>query len=132
MFLALVLSSLVLSAAPLGAIDNARLLRNPDIFAGRIVFQYGGDLWTCSASGGQAVQLTSHPGLESSPCFSPDGRWVAFSGQYDENMDVYIVPVSQPTPAHILGRPLFWGLFSILGGICAIFHGFCSCIGNRR
>jgi len=105
MFLALVLSSLVLSVAPLAGIDNARLLRNPDIFAGRIVFQYGGDLWTCPASGGQAVQLTSHPGLESSPCFSPDGRWVAFSGQYDENMDVYIVPVSGGEPKRLTFHP---------------------------
>ncbi len=105
MLLGLVLSSMALFAAPLGAVDDARLLRNPDIFAGRIVFQYGGDLWTCSTSGGQAVQLTSHPGLESSPCFSPDGRWVAFNGQYDENMDVYIVPVSGGEPKRLTFHP---------------------------
>ncbi|MBN2399467.1 MAG: PD40 domain-containing protein [Candidatus Aminicenantes bacterium] len=105
MLIGLVLSSLALFAAPLGAIDDARLLRNPDIFAGRIVFQYGGDLWTCPAAGGQAVQLTSHPGLESSPCFSPDGRWVAFSGQYDENMDVYIVPTAGGEPKRLTFHP---------------------------
>ena len=100
-----VLLSVLLFAAPLGAIDNARLLRSPDIFAGRIVFQYGGDLWTCSTSGGRAVQLTSHPGLESSPCFSPDGRWIAFSGQYDENMDVYIVPATGGEPKRLTFHP---------------------------
>ena len=104
-FLGLVLSSLVLFAAPLGAVDDARLLRNPDIHAGRVVFQYGGDLWTCPIAGGQAVQLTSHPGLESSPCFSPDGRWVAFSGQYDENMDVYIVPAAGGEPKRLTFHP---------------------------
>jgi hypothetical protein len=40
----------------------------------------------------------------------------------------YLLPYSQPTFAHILGRPLFWGLFSLFGGICAIYHGFCRCI----
>jgi len=41
---------------------------------------------------------------------------------------VYLLPYSQPTLEHIIFRPLFWGLFSIFGGICAIFHGFCRCV----
>ncbi len=97
--------SLSLSVVPLGAMENARLMRNPDICNGRIVFQYGGDLWICSASGGRASQLTSHPGTESSPYFSPDGKWVAFSGQYDENMDVYIVPASGGEPRRLTFHP---------------------------
>ncbi len=97
--------SLIGVAAPLGAMEGTRLLRSPDIFADRIVFAYAGDLWTCSASGGQATQLTSHPGLESSPCFSPDGRWIAFSGQYDENMDVYIVPAGGGEPKRLTYHP---------------------------
>ncbi len=60
------------------------------------------------------------------------GHGAVIAGCYLVTWGIYLLPVSQPTPAHILGRPLFWGLFSILGGICAIFHGFCSCIGNRR
>lgn len=91
--------------APLAALDDARLLRNPDVCAGRIVFQYGGDLWTCSLAGGPAAQLTSHPGSESSPFFSPDGRWVAFSGQYDENMDVYVVPAAGGEPRRLTFHP---------------------------
>lgn len=41
---------------------------------------------------------------------------------------IYLLPYSQPTLSHILGRPLFWGLFSLMGGICANYHGFCQCI----
>ncbi len=101
--LALLLWALAL--APLAALDDARLLRNPDVGDGRIVFQYGGDLWTCPLAGGRAVQLTSHPGSESSPFFSPDGRWVAFSGQYDENMDVYVVAAGGGEPKRLTYHP---------------------------
>ncbi len=104
-FSGLTLLFLAFSCAALMAVDNARLLRSPDINNGRIVFQYGGDLWTCPASGGSAAQLTSHPGSESSPCFSPDGNWVAFSGQYDENMDVYIVPAAGGEPKRLTFHP---------------------------
>ena len=41
---------------------------------------------------------------------------------------IYLLPSSQPTPAYILGRPLFWGMFCTFGGICAIHHGFCRCV----
>ncbi len=41
---------------------------------------------------------------------------------------IYLLPYSQPTLTHIFGRPLFWGLFSVMGGICANFHGFCRCM----
>lgn len=44
---------------------------------------------------------------------------------------IYLLPHSQPTPAHIFGRPLFWGLFSVMGGICANFHGFCRCMRGQ-
>jgi len=44
---------------------------------------------------------------------------------------IYLLPYSEPTIAHILERPLFWGLISIFGGICANFHGFCNCIQKR-
>lgn len=60
------------------------------------------------------------------------GHGAVIAGCYLVTWGIYLLPVSRPTPAFILGRPLFWGLFSILGGVCAIFHGFCSCIGNRR
>jgi len=45
---------------------------------------------------------------------------------------IYLLPYTKPTLVHILTRPLFWGLFSIFGGICANYHGFCSCIRNNK
>ncbi|MEW5995405.1 MAG: hypothetical protein AB1744_13565 [Candidatus Zixiibacteriota bacterium] len=42
-----------------------------------------------------------------------------------------LLPFSQPTAAHIFGRPLFWGIFSLMGGVCAIFHGFCRCVTKQ-
>jgi len=89
----------------LPAIEDARLLRSPDINGKQIVFTYAGDLWTCSSEGGTAVQLTSHPGLELSPYYSPDGKTIAFSGQYDDNMDVYIIPASGGEPKRLTYHP---------------------------
>ena len=65
------------SAAP----EEARLLRFPTIHGDQIVFTYAGDLYTVSANGGTARRLTSHPGFEMFPHFSPDGSQVAFTGQ---------------------------------------------------
>lgn len=45
---------------------------------------------------------------------------------------IYLLPYSKPTLAHILGRPLFWGLVSLFGGICANYHGFCGCIRRQE
>jgi len=58
---------------------EGRLMRFPDIYKDKIVFAYGGDLWLGSAYGGMAQRITSHPGLELFPKFSPDGKWIAFS-----------------------------------------------------
>ena len=69
---ALVLSSL--------AYSQTKLLRFPDIRGDRVVFTYGGDLWTAPSSGGMATHLTSHPGVELFARFSPDGKWIAFTG----------------------------------------------------
>src|SRR6187402_3370147 len=75
---------LVLGAGPASA--QTRLLRFPDIHGDKVVFTYAGDLWTASVSvgiGGAATRLTAHPGLEQFARFSPDGKWIAFMGQYD-------------------------------------------------
>ena len=77
--------------------EGTRLLHQPDINAESIAFIYAGDLWIAPVSGGEAKRLTSHPGTESYPKFSSDGRWIAFSGQYDGNTDVYIIPAAIPT-----------------------------------
>ena len=71
---------------------QTKLLRFPDIHGDKIVFSYGGDIWTASTAGGDARRLTAHPGVELFPKFSPDGRFVAFTGQYGGDEQVYVVP----------------------------------------
>ncbi|MGA9494734.1 MAG: DPP IV N-terminal domain-containing protein, partial [Terriglobales bacterium] len=71
--------------------QEGRLLRFPDIYKDKIAFMYGGDIWLASSSGGTARRITSHPGRELFPKFSPDGRWLAFTGQYDGNFNVYVM-----------------------------------------
>src|SRR5687767_7010136 len=87
-------AALALCVAPGTAAAQTKLLRFPDIRGDRIAFSYGGDLWTASASGGAATRLTSHPGVELFAKFSPDGRSIAFTGQYDGDEQVYVVPSS--------------------------------------
>jgi len=45
---------------------------------------------------------------------------------------IYLLPDSNPIPSHIFGRPLFWGLFSLMGGVCSNYHGFCRCVGAQK
>jgi tricorn protease len=71
--------------------QEGRLLRFPDIYKDKIAFMYGGDLWLASSSGGTARRITTHPGRELFPKFSPDGKWLAFTGQYDGNFNVYVM-----------------------------------------
>ena len=81
--------------------DEARLLRNPDIHGDRVVFCYAGDLWTVSSEGGTARLLTTHPGREFFPKFSPDGKQIAFSAQYDGNVDVFVMPAQGGEPKRL-------------------------------
>ena len=81
--------------------QEGRLLRFPDIYKNQVVFVYAGDLWEVSSSGGIARKLTSHPGLELFPKFSPDGNWIAFTGQYDGNMNVYVIPAEGGIPKQL-------------------------------
>lgn len=79
----------------------ARLLRFPDIHGDMIAFVYAGDIWTVPSSGGTARRLTSHPGLELFPKFSPDGRWIAFSGEYDGTRQIYVISVDGGQPRQL-------------------------------
>ena len=72
----------------LSAENGTRLLHQPDISDELVVFVYAGDLYTAPIEGGQASVLTTHPGSEFGPKFSPDGKFVAFTGEYDGNADV--------------------------------------------
>ena len=86
--LRLAAAALVVGAVPSLASAQTKLLRFPDIHADRVVFTYAGDLWTAPAAGGAATRLTAHPGVELFAKFSPDGRWIAFTGQYDGDEQV--------------------------------------------
>lgn len=82
--------------------EEARLLRFPAIQGNRIVFTHAGDLYTVASSGGVARRLTSDPkGFEMFARFSPDGKTLAFTGQYDGNTEVYIMPAEGGTPRRL-------------------------------
>ena len=89
----------------LGATAQTKLLRFPDVLGDRVVFTYGGDLWTSSTSGGTATRLTAHPGVETYAKFSPDGKWIAFTGQYDGDEQVYVIPSGGGEPRQLTFYP---------------------------
>ena len=82
-----------------------RLLRNPAISQDHIAFVYANDLWVARHDGSEARRLTTHPGLETDPYFSPDGQTLAFTGQYDGNIDVYTVSVQGGAPVRMTWHP---------------------------
>jgi tricorn protease len=84
---------------------QGRLMRHPDIHGDRIVFVYEDDLWIVPAAGGRAVRLTSHPGAETLPKFSPDGKWIAFTASYDGGRDVYVMPSEGGEPKRLTFHP---------------------------
>lgn len=80
---------------------DAGLFRFPDVSKTQIVFTYGNDIWIMPKEGGTAEKLSSPPGVESFPKFSPDGRSIAFTGNYDGNQDVYTLPVNGGIPVRL-------------------------------
>ena len=99
----LFIASLVTQAQ--NAPTHTRLLRFPDIHGNRVVFTYAGDLWLVQRAGGQARRLTAHPGNEIFAKFSPDGKWIAFTGDYDGNTDVYVIPSEGGEPRRLTYHP---------------------------
>ncbi|HEX7553092.1 MAG TPA: S41 family peptidase [Geothrix sp.] len=91
--------------APGGAQGPTKLLRFPAIHGDKVAFTYGGDLWTAPATGGTATRLTAHPGLELFAKFSPDGQWIAFTGQYDGDEQVYVIPSAGGIPRQLTFDP---------------------------
>jgi tricorn protease len=95
-------------ALALGAVPGTaqtKLLRFPDIHGDKVAFTYGGDLWSAPAIGGTAARLTTHPGLELFAKFSPDGKWIAFTGQYDGDEQVYVIPATGGIPRQLTFYP---------------------------
>lgn len=85
--------------------EETRLLRFPHINGDKVVFTYAGDLYTVSLSGGEARQLTTHVGFELFGRFSPDGKWIAFSGEYAGTRQVYLIPSGGGIPKQLTFYP---------------------------
>ncbi len=98
--------ALVACGLPVQAQISARMLRYPDVSDTQVAFVYAGDIWLVAREGGIAHRLSSPAGEESFPRFSPDGQSVAFSGNYDGNMDVYVLPVTGGEPRRITHHPM--------------------------
>ncbi len=97
---------LLLSVVPASAVEpHAGMLRYPDVSATHIVFTYANDLWVVSKDGGTAVPLSSPKGQERYATFSPDGRFIAFLGNYDGNRDLYTVPTAGGAPFRVTHHP---------------------------
>ena len=89
------------SVAVAQEMQEGRLMRFPDVYKDKVVFFYGGNLWLASTSGGAARRITSSQGRELFPKFSPDGKWIAFTGQYDGNFNVYVVAADGGQPKQL-------------------------------
>src|SRR5579862_9260986 len=94
----------IILVAPLAIsaeMPEGRLMRFADIYKDKIAFSYAGDIWLVNASGGEARRITTDPGLELFPKFSPDGKWIAFTAQYDGNFNVYVMPAEGGQPKQL-------------------------------
>ncbi len=102
-YLALALG--LLPAALAAQSPPTRLLHQPDVSARYVAFAYASDIWIAPRAGGEARRITSSPTVEKDPHFSPDGKWLAFTGEYGGNDDVYIVPVAGGEPQRLTWHP---------------------------
>ena len=94
----------LLFSAGLFAASEGRFMSYPDIRGDKIVFTYEDDLWLLDGCGGTAIRLTNHPGMEYAAKFSPDGKWIAFTGNYDGGSQVYVMPADGGTPRRVTYR----------------------------
>ncbi len=99
------LVTILLLSAPADAQVNAKMLRYPDVSETQITFVYAGDIWVAPKTGGTAHRLSSPPGEESFPRFSPDGNTIAFTGNYDGNQDLYLLPSQGGNPTRLTHHP---------------------------
>lgn len=100
-----VVVALLFASASSAQQQDTRLLRSPHINGDRVVFSYAGDLYTAPLAGGTATRLTSHEGFEVFPRFSPDGAWIAFSGEYAGSRQVHVIPSAGGEPRQVTFHP---------------------------
>ena len=96
---------LLTSTVSLSQAQQTRLLRMPAVSENHVAFVYANDIWIADRDGSNVHRLTTFDGAETDPHFSPDGQWVAFSGQYDGNTDVYVVSVQGGEPRRLTWHP---------------------------
>ena len=97
--------ALLLFVSATASAQGTRLLRQPTVSRDLVAFEYGGDLWVVSRNGGQVRRLTSTPGVEADPHFSPDGTQIAFSATVAGNTDVYVLPATGGDPRRLTHHP---------------------------
>jgi tricorn protease len=101
------LAAILLAASSVSHAESGSflLLRKPALSRTQIVFSYAGDLWSVPREGGEAKHLTDGPGVETDPVFSPDGSQIAFTGEYDGNVDVFVMPATGGIPKRLTYHP---------------------------
>jgi tricorn protease len=97
--------SLVTAVTAQPSTTDTRMLAQPAVSATQIAFAYAGDLWTARLDGSDVRRLTTADGDEANPVFSPDGKWIAFAGNYDGNTDVYLIPAMGGEPKRLTWHP---------------------------
>ena len=105
LFLTTLAAATMATTPVLAEAQGSRFLHQPDVSATHITFVHANDVWIVGRSGGDAVRLTSSEGAETDPHFSPDGRWIAFSGQYGGNTDVFVLPATGGQPERLTWHP---------------------------
>src|SRR5579864_837357 len=95
----------LLFVATAAATDKPILVQHPTLSKTQIAFAYAGNLWVVGREGGAAHRLTAGPSAERDPIFSPDGSQIAFTGQYDGNIDVFVVAASGGEPKRVTAHP---------------------------
>lgn len=95
------LIGLLVATAAVPALAQTGYYRQPAVHEQTLVFSAEGDLWRAGAGGGTAMRLTTHPAQESGPAISPDGRWIAFSANYDAATEAYVMPIDGGAPKRL-------------------------------
>ncbi|MBN2408862.1 MAG: PD40 domain-containing protein [Candidatus Aminicenantes bacterium] len=99
------LAGLILASIPSSSQDIPILAQKPALSRTHVVFVYAGDLWKVPREGGAAHRLTTGPGVETNAVFSPDGSLIAFTGEYDGNVDVFVMPAEGGVPRRLTWHP---------------------------
>jgi len=85
--------------------NETLLVRTPTVSANHVAFVYGGDIWVSGRDGSNPRRLTINPAVEQNPVFSPNGKLIAFTGNYDGNTDVYVIPIEGGAPQRVTNHP---------------------------